>query len=144
MFPTSARILIVDDATFARKVLKDTLVELQYLNIFETGMALEGQHILAAQEQRGDPIHLVITDLHMAEVSGVELVRWIRNRPGTKELPIMVITSSQDKSEILEVGKLGVSHYLVKPYEPVILKAKLASTWAKHGEKFWNSLKTAV
>lgn len=141
MFPTDSKILMIDDSSFARGMLKNALKELKFWKILEAKDAKSAQVLLQEPEQRKDPIHLIITDIHMPEVNGLEFLRWVRAQPDFKAVPVIVLTSSQEKTEILEAGKLGASHYIVKPFDSRMLGEKMASTWAKHGQKYFDSLK---
>ena len=141
MFPADAKILIIDDSTYARTMLKKSLTELKYWKILEAREALMAKQMMQEEEQQKDPVHLVVCDLHMPEVSGLELLRWLRSQPKYKGLPVIVITSSQENAEILEAGKLGGSHYIIKPFDTAMLKEKLTSTWQKHGQKYVENLK---
>ncbi len=140
MFPVDSKILIVDDSSFARTMLKNSLVELKYWKLLEAQEARTAQKILLDEEQVKNPVHLVIVDIHMPEMSGLQLLKWLRERQTFKNLPVVILTSSQDKTEILEAGKLGVSHYMIKPFDMATLKEKLNSTWQKHGQKYFEVL----
>jgi two-component system chemotaxis response regulator CheY len=141
MFPLDSKILIVDDSTFARGHLKNGLKELKYWNTLEAADMKGALKIMLEYEHQANPIHLLFTDLHMPDHSGLEFLRWIRAQDKLKLLPVIVLTSSQEKKEILEAGKLGVSHYMIKPFDTHILREKITSTWSKHGEKYFETVK---
>lgn len=139
MFPSEAKILIVDDSNFARNALKSSLRELQYWKIAEAAEAKNAKALL--YESEADPVHLLIADIHMPDMSGLQLLEWVRGQEKTKDLPVIMLTSSQEKSEILAAGKLGISHYIIKPFDTAGLKEKITSTWQKHGQKYWESVR---
>jgi two-component system, chemotaxis family, chemotaxis protein CheY len=141
MFPVDSKILIVDDSNFARSSLKHGLVHLKLSNVLEATNVFAAQRLLMDDEQVKSPVNLLITDLHMPDQSGFELVRWIRANERIKSMPVIILTSSQDKTEILEAGKLGVSHFMIKPFDNAKLKDKLISTWQKHGQKYADSIR---
>jgi two-component system chemotaxis response regulator CheY len=141
MFPVDAKIMIVDDSTFSRTALKKGLRDLTYWKILEAADAKLAKDMFLEKEQQDDPVHLLICDIHMPTMSGIELVRWLRTQESTKNLPVIILTSSQDRAEILEAGKIGVSHYMVKPFDAVTLKDKINSTWHKHGQAYFESTK---
>ena len=58
---------------------------------------------------------LVLLDLKLPKVTGLQVLQWIRADPRTKELPVIVLTSFEDDREVVEIFRLGVSGYLVKP-----------------------------
>jgi two-component system chemotaxis response regulator CheY len=139
MFPVDSKILIVDDSHFSRTVLKNGLKDLKYWKILEADSAKAAKNLLVGDEQLKQPIHLMICDVHMPEVSGIELLRWVRNQDAIKNLPVIILTTAQEKTSILEAGKLGVSHYMIKPFDGATLKDRMMSAWEKHGQKWFES-----
>lgn len=137
MFPLDSKILIVDDSSFSRTVLKNGLKEIGFLKIIEAESAKVAKNILFEKEQLESPIRLLFVDLHMPEVSGLELIQWVRHQNETEGLPVIMLTTVQEKGFILEAGKLGVSHYMIKPFELEGLKQRLTSTWEKHGRAYY-------
>ena len=137
MFPLDCKIMIVDDSSFARTMLKNNLKELKYSKVLEADNVKSAQELLLAENQKKDPVYLLISDIHMPDATGIGLLRWVRTHERYKSLPVIMLTSSQEKNEILEVGKLGVSHYMIKPFESSVLKEKLANTWQRHGEAYY-------
>lgn len=144
MFPKDTKILVIDDSTFARGMLKSALKELNYWKILEAKDARMAQALMSEPEQAKEPVHLIMLDIHMPEVTGLSFLNWVRGQSQFKTVPVIVITSSQEKTDILEAGKLGVSHYVVKPFNAKVLEEKLTSTWQKHGQKYFESLKAGA
>lgn len=140
MFPADSKILIVDDSSFARTILKNSLREMKFWKILEANDSKSAQAMLAENDQVADPVHLVITDIHMPEMTGLHLLRWIRENDGLKALPVIILTSSQDKNDILEAGKLGASHFIIKPFDTESLRDRMSATWSKHGQKYVETL----
>ncbi len=139
MFPVDAKILIVDDSNFSRTVLKNGLKEMKYWKILEADSAKNAKSLLIEDEQALQPVHLMIADVHMPEINGIELLRWVRAQERIKDMPVIILTTAQEKTAILEAGKLGVSHYMIKPYDIATLKDRLTSAWEKHGQKWYES-----
>lgn len=139
MYPVDAKILIVDDSQYSRHALRDCLISLKFWKILEASDARQAQDLLSEDEQQKDPVHLMISDLHMPEMSGLELLRWVRTQEKYQGLPVIILTTAQEKNGILEAGKLGVSHYMIKPFDVATLKDRMVSTWDKHGKKFFES-----
>lgn len=136
MFPTDAKILIVDDSSFSRNIIKNGLKELKYWKLFEAENAKTAQEYLLSEEKTSQPIHLMICDVHMPEMTGIELLKWVRSREQTKGLPVIILTSSQEKAEVIAAAKMGVSHFMIKPFDLMTLKDRLQSAWDKHGQTF--------
>lgn len=113
-----ARVLAVDDQSYFRTFLADLLAELGYEVRTATG-AEEALHLLERE-----PFDVVLTDLVMPEVNGVELVQRIRERWPAQE--VVVVSGVGDVATAVEAMKLGVTDYLVKPVDRQALDASLA------------------
>lgn len=144
MFPTDCKILIVDDSSFSRTMVKNSLKELGFTKTVEASNAKEASGTLQNPEHDKDPIQLLIIDIHMPELSGLDLVRWVRGRDHLKDIPIIILTSSQEKSDVLQAGRLGVTHFMIKPFDTETLKDRLATAWQRHGQKFYSSRKNTA
>jgi two-component system chemotaxis response regulator CheY len=136
MFPSDSKILIVDDSSFSRTIVKNGLKDLKYWKMYEAENAVNAQIVLAQEFKNNDPIQLLICDIHMPEMSGLELLKWVRARDAFKNLPVIIITSSQEKKEVVEAAKLGVSHFMIKPFGADTLKERLTAAWSKHGQQY--------
>ena len=112
------RIMLVDahflHRTRAKKVLKD----IGFTDVVE---ATDGQQALKVLDISKP--NFVITDLDMPNMSGMELVRKIRETDSS--IPIIMLTNSAEKSKVLEAISAGTSDYLLKPVNPEILAAKI-------------------
>lgn len=137
MFPSDAKMLIVDDSSFSRNIVKNGLKELKYWKLYEAENAVNAQVTLAQEFKAGDPVQLMICDIHMPEMTGIELLKWVRERDVFKTLPVIIITSSQEKAEVVEAAKLGVSHFMIKPFDALTLKDRLTAAWEKHGQFYY-------
>ena len=62
-----------------------------------------------------DGPRLVLLDLKLPKVTGLQVLQWVRADPRTKELPVIILTSFEDDREVVEIFRLGVTGYLVKP-----------------------------
>lgn len=143
MFPLDTKILIVDDSSFSRVLLKNALKEIGFWKLVEASNAKDAASILQDRESERDPFHLMIVDIHMPELSGLDLVRWARGRESLKDIPIIVLTSSQEKADVLTAGRLGVTHFIIKPFDNNTLKERLLTTWQRHGQKYYENRKKA-
>ena len=65
----------------------------------------------------GQPPKLILLDLKMPKVGGIEVLKAIRNDPRTQFIPVTVLTSSKEEKDIIETYKLGVNSYIVKPVD---------------------------
>jgi CheY-like chemotaxis protein len=78
---------------------------------------LSGQGKYASREEYSLP-GLVLLDLNMPGKSGLEVLKWIRSQPGISTLPVLVLTSSNQESDIHRAYLQGANGYLVKPNQP--------------------------
>lgn len=114
------RVLIVDDQGSIRSVLKLTLNE---LGITLVDSAPDGQE--AIQHLSNNAYDLVICDWNMPKVSGLDVLRTIRQCPETKTLPFLMVTSTMEANQVKAALAEGVSDYLVKPFQPKVLSMKV-------------------
>lgn len=107
--PMSRRILIVDDEPSIRKVLSAHLRRFGY----DVEIAEDGAE--AVQTLREQPFHLVVSDLRMPQLDGMELLGWVRkNQPG---LPVILITAHGSVDSAVEALKQGAFDYVTKPFD---------------------------
>jgi len=104
------RILIVDDSASARDQVRDALSSTMTVQFSE---AADGQEAL--WKARNTPHDLVITDLHMPTMNGMEFLRQLRMLPGYATVPVLVLTSDPSAERLKESRKAGASGWLVKP-----------------------------
>lgn len=117
------KLLVVDDSSTMRRVIKNTLSRLEYENVFEGEDGLQGWNIL---DQNPD-IGMLITDWNMPEMNGLELVKKVRADARFNDLPIIMVTTEGGKAEVITALKAGVNNYIVKPFTPQVLKEKLSA-----------------
>lgn len=144
MFPVDAKILMVDDSGFSRSLLKSALKELNFWKIIEAGTASEAQACLLQDEQAIDPVHLVFCDQNMPETTGLEFIKWLRSQERFNALPVIMLTTNHERAVIVEAGREGVSNYMIKPFDVNTLKTRMASTWEKTGQKYYEENKSAA
>ncbi len=117
------KLLVVDDSSTMRRIIKNTLARLGYKDILEGADGLEGWAALDAAPDVG----MLITDWNMPEMNGLELVKKVRADERFVDLPIIMVTTEGGKAEVITALKAGVNNYIVKPFTPQVLKEKLAA-----------------
>jgi two-component system chemotaxis response regulator CheY len=113
-------ILIVDDYKTMLRIIRNLLRQLDYDNIDEAtdgGMALT----MLRQKRYG----LVISDWNMQPVTGLELLRQVRQDAELKLLPFIMITAESKTENVIAAKEAGVSNYIVKPFNAETLRAKI-------------------
>jgi two-component system NtrC family response regulator len=113
----SASLLIVEDERSSREYLRLLLEEEGH----QTTLAANGVEAMVALER--DAFDLLISDLHMPEMDGLELLSHVKQR--WPRLPVIVITAASEASEIVEAVQLGATNYLVKPAPPAAVTAAI-------------------
>ncbi|HOP49308.1 MAG TPA: response regulator [Ignavibacteriales bacterium] len=115
------KFLIVDDSVTMRRIVANTLKNLQYNDFVEAG---DGKEALA--KLQADPsLNFVITDWNMPVMTGLELTKAIREDPKLAKLPILMVTTRGVKEDIVEALQAKVNNYVIKPFTPQILKEKI-------------------
>ena len=114
------KILAVDDSPTMRRIIINTLKRAGFDDVVE---ASNGKDALAKMKIENP--NFVITDWNMPEMDGLTFVSNLRSQPEYKNLPVLMITTRSVKEDIVHAMKAGVDNYIVKPFTPEILKAKI-------------------
>lgn len=114
------KVLIVEDQTDARMMIKNMLSALEVTQSFE---ASDGKQALDFMDAAFDFVNLIICDWNMPHMSGVELLRQIRSVDPA--MPFLMVTGRSDMGSVMEAKTSGVTAYIRKPFSPVQLEAKL-------------------
>jgi two-component system, chemotaxis family, chemotaxis protein CheY len=114
------KILVVDDFSTMRRIIKNLLRDLGFTNVSE---ADDGSTALPML-QNGD-FDFVVTDWNMPGMQGIDLLREIRKDDKLKHLPVMMVTAEAKKEQIVAAAQAGVNGYIVKPFTAATLKGKL-------------------
>ena len=112
-------VLVVDDESRMRKLIKDFLVQKDY-NILE---AEDGEKALKLYEENKEKINLILLDVMMPKLDGWSVLRQIRQE--NKNLPIVMLTARAEEQDELFGFELGVDEYITKPFSPKILVARV-------------------
>ena len=126
MSPNEMKILIVDDFSTMRRIVRNLLKEIGYANADE---AEDGSDALA--KLRSDRYDLVVTDVNMPNKNGFELLREIRADPALKALPVLLVTAEAKKEDIVMAAQAGASGYIVKPFTKATLEEKMQKIVAR-------------
>ena len=114
------KILVVDDMSTSRGLL---LQALDTLGIRNVSYATDGKD--AMQKARTNPPHLVLSDLYMPEMNGLQLLQHLRHDPTTKRIGFILITGRSDE-KVIKTGKsLGMNNFLPKPFTVADMKTTI-------------------
>lgn len=111
------KIMTVDDAATIRKLVTMTLTDAGY----EVLQASDGEEALAMLQQK--QIDIVITDINMPKMNGIELVRQLRALPNYRRTPILLLTTESDPAKKQEGKAAGATGWITKPFQPEQLTA---------------------
>ncbi|WAC65064.1 chemotaxis response regulator CheY [Pseudoxanthomonas sp. SL93] len=122
------RILIVDDFSTMRRIIKNLLNDLGYTN---TAEAEDGNSALTALGQGN--FEFVVTDWNMPGMTGIELLKAIRADDRYKTLPVLMVTAEAKREQIIEAAQNGVNGYIIKPFTAQTLEEKLGKIFERLG-----------
>ena len=109
-------LLVVDDSATIRRMVMSSLRSLGEVAFQEAGNGLEAIEKLATA-----PVDLMILDLNMPDMHGLEVVTFMRKHATFRGVPIIVLTTRSDADSQLAAIAAGATHYLTKPFEPAAL-----------------------
>lgn len=107
----SKTILIVEDNPTNLKLVKDVLNYEKY----NTVEATDGKIALDTIENNYEKIDLILMDLQLPEIGGLEVIKKVKNNPETKDIPIIVVSAHAMESDIKKCYKAGCTDYITKP-----------------------------
>lgn len=126
MTPEDLKILIVDDFSTMRRIVRNLLKEIGYNNADE---AEDGA--VALSKLRNGNFNFVVSDINMPNMTGFELLQAIRADAGLKHLPVLLVTAEAKKEDIVLAAQMGASGYIVKPFTKATLEEKFNKIVAK-------------
>ena len=115
-------LLIVDDSLAIRKILQRTLRQAGFTlgNVYEAGDGQEALEVL-----RTHKVELILTDVNMPNMDGLQLLGHVKAHDDWKSLPVFVISTEGGQSKVIEAVRLGASGYLRKPFTADQIKDRL-------------------
>jgi len=112
-------ILIVDDEPYNIDYLEQELVDLEY----ETVSAANGKEALQRVEESNPD--MILLDIMMPEMDGFEVLKLLKSDPKNRDIPVVVISAMSDIDNVVKGIELGAEDYLPKPFDPILLQARL-------------------
>jgi two-component system chemotaxis response regulator CheY len=114
------KILIVDDFSTMRRIIKNLLRDLGFNNTQEADDGLTALPML-----KGGGFDFLVTDWNMPGMQGIDLLKEVRADAELANLPVLMVTAEQKREQIVEAAQAGVNGYIVKPFTAQTLKEKL-------------------
>ena len=114
------KILIVDDFSTMRRIIKNLLRDLGFTNTVEADDGITAIPIL-----NSGSIDFLVTDWNMPGMTGIDLLRHVRADEKLRSLPVLMVTAEAKREQIIEAAQAGVNGYVVKPFTAQVLKEKI-------------------
>lgn len=105
------RVLLIEDTQSTRSLLASLIREVAGVEIVECQNGLEALKILPHTQ-----VDLVVTDLNMPDINGLELIRFLKSNPAFSHVPLIVVTTEASPRERQKTLALGVDAYFTKPF----------------------------
>lgn len=122
------KILVVDDFTTMRKVVRNLLKQAGYENITEAEDGVSALQVLKSQK-----IDFIISDWNMPNMTGIELLKAVRADSEIGKIPFLMVTAEALQDNVIAAVKAGVSNYIVKPFTAEVLNEKITKIMEKMG-----------
>ena len=120
------KILIVEDSATMRSLIVSTIEEMRGFELFEASNGFEALKVLPSQH-----FDMIITDLNMPDINGLEIIKFVKEHPSYKDIPLVVVTTRIGEEDRKKGLALGAAGYVIKPFEPGDLK-KVVRKILKH------------
>src|ERR1700693_1608445 len=113
----SKNVLVVDDSPTMRSLIVTTIEDMDGLEATEVQNGIEALKVLPTRK-----FDLIITDINMPTINGLEIVRFVKGHPLYKMIPLIIVSTEQGDKEIQKALALGATEYITKPFHPDNLK----------------------
>ena len=123
------KILIVDDFSTMRRIIKNLLRDLGFTNTHEADDGATGLPLLKS----GD-FDFLITDWNMPGMTGIDLLKAVRADDKIKSLPVLLVTAEAKREQIVLAAEAGVNGYVVKPFTAQVLQEKIEKIFERIGQ----------
>jgi len=124
------KILVVDDFSTMRRIVKNVLKQLGFENIEE---AEDGVQALAKLKAGG--YGFMVSDWNMPNMDGLQLLKEVRKDPQLSNLPVLMVTAEAEKTMVITAIQAGVNNYVVKPFTAEVFKEKMDKVFEKLEQK---------
>jgi two-component system, chemotaxis family, chemotaxis protein CheY len=114
------KILVVDDFATMRRIVKNILKQLSFMNITEADDGSTALEVL-----RQEKIDLVVSDWNMPKLDGIGLLKAMKSDEALKVIPFLLVTAEAQPDSIVEAIKNGASNYIIKPFTAETLSQKI-------------------
>lgn len=135
MFPSDARILVVEDLQSVREQILLVLRNMGYKNVTEAADGAEAQKLLAATRVYGRPFDLILCDWNMPNVTGYDILVYVRTFDEFKDCAFVMISTESERERVIHAIQAGLDHYLLKPVSEGAFVKALKAVWKRKNGK---------
>ncbi|MGE0632238.1 MAG: response regulator [Pseudobdellovibrionaceae bacterium] len=129
MFDAKTKVLVIDDMKTMRKLVIRALAEIGLTQVCEAEDGSKAWETLTTELAKFD---LIISDWNMPNCTGLELLKKVRSDSRFSKLPFVLLTAESEKTQVIEALKVGVSAYVVKPFNTETLRTQLTDIYKKN------------
>lgn len=126
MVDKNIKILVVDDFPTMRRIVRNLLKELEFVNVDEAEDGAVG-----LEKVRNGNYGFVVSDWNMPNMDGLAMLQAIRADPLFAKLPVLMVTAEAKKENIIAAAKAGANGYVVKPFTAITLEEKITKIFEK-------------
>lgn len=119
-YDPNMRVLVVDDFSTMRRIIKNILRQLGFNNVVEADDGTTAWEVINKEK-----IDFIVSDWNMPQMTGIELLRKVRASEEYGELPFLMVTAEAQQENIIEAVQAKVSNYIVKPFTAETMKQKI-------------------
>jgi two-component system chemotaxis response regulator CheY len=120
------KILIVDDFSTMRRIIKNLLRDLGFTNTHEADDGTTALPML-----KNGNFDFLVSDWNMPGMTGIDLLKQVRADPKLAKLPVLMVTAESKREQIIEAAQAGVNGYVVKPFTAVTLEEKISKIFER-------------
>ena len=130
MFPYDTKILLAEDTDVTRAIIHKMIYKLGYTNVVQVADGVSAKRELEKATVLKKPFNLIISDWNMPEYSGMALLKFVRSDAQMSQTPFLILTSNNEKEQVMEAIRTGVTAYVTKPFSIEVLEKKLKEAWS--------------
>lgn len=135
MFPHDTKILLAEDTDVTRAIIMKMIAKLGYTNVMQVADGAAAKIEIDKAVAAKKPFQLIISDWNMPELSGLALLKKLRGDAAMHAVPFVILTSNNEKEQVMEAIRAGVNAYLAKPFTVEVLERKIAECFAATHKK---------
>ncbi len=118
-------VLIVEDSSTMRSLIVSTVEIIEDVEVTETASGFEALKVLPQKS-----FDLILTDINMPDINGLELARFVKTSVDYKDIPLIIISTESSEKDRERGMQLGADEYVIKPFKPEELQ-KLVTKYLK-------------